>query len=82
MAAEETASGYKLWMAVYVKKLNWFTPIYMVLITPMLKWIIYPSMMKGVKRRWEQAFPAASGGQNIADAAKRQAGQAIQDQRR
>ena len=59
MAAEETASGYELWLAVYVKKLNWFTPIYMALITPMLKWIIYPSMMKGVKRRWEQAFPAA-----------------------
>jgi len=85
VAAEETASGYELWMAVYVKKLNWFTPIYMALITPMLKWIIYPSMMKGIKRRWERAFPNASGGQSVADAAKhpsRQARQAIQDQRR
>ena len=80
MATERTASGYALWFAVYVKKLNWFTPIYMALITPMLKWIIYPAMLKGVKRRWEQAFPNAGGGQGVADAARRQAGQAIQDQ--
>jgi len=80
MATERTASGYALWFAVYVKKLNWFTPIYMALITPMLKWIIYPAMLKGVKRRWEQAFPKAGGGQGVADAAQRQAGQAIQDQ--
>jgi hypothetical protein len=66
MAAEETASGYELWMAVYVKKLNWFTPVYMALITPMLKLIIYPSMMKGVKRRWERAFPVKSNEQGNA----------------
>jgi len=64
MAAERTASGYALWFAVYVKKLNWFTPIYMALISPLVKWIIYPAMMKGVKRRWEKTFPA--GGQSIA----------------
>jgi hypothetical protein len=81
MATEQTANGYALWFAVYVKKLNWFTPIYMALITPMLTWIIYPAMLKGVKRRWEQTFPKADGGQGVADAAQRQAGQAIQDQR-
>jgi Protein of unknown function (DUF2867) len=80
MAAERTADGYALWFAVYVKKLNWFTPIYMALITPALKWLIYPAMMKGVKRRWEQAFPNAGGGQSVADAAQLQAGKAIQDQ--
>jgi hypothetical protein len=59
MASEKTATGYALYLAVYVKKLNWFTPVYMALITPMLKWIIYPSMINGVRRRWEQAFPDA-----------------------
>jgi hypothetical protein len=49
-------------MAVYVKKLNWFTPVYMALISPLLKWVIYPAMMKGVRRRWEEAFPAGAGG--------------------
>jgi hypothetical protein len=80
MATERTANGYALWFAVYVKKLNWFTPIYMAIITPMLKWIIYPAMLKGVKRRWEQAFPNAGGSQGVADTAQRQAGQTIQNQ--
>lgn len=58
MASERTPTGYALWLAVYVKKLNWFTPIYMAVITPMLKLIIYPAMTKGVRQRWEKAFPA------------------------
>jgi Protein of unknown function (DUF2867) len=66
IATERTANGYALWFAVYVKKLNWFTPIYMTLISPLLKWIIYPAMLKGVRQRWEITFPAGAGGQNIA----------------
>jgi hypothetical protein len=65
MATERTANGYALWFAVYVKRLNWFTPIYMALISPLLKWIIYPAMLRGVRRRWEKAFPVAVGGQGI-----------------
>ena len=57
LASERTANGYVLWLAVYVKKLNWFTPIYMAVISPMLKWIIYPAMLKGVITRWDKAFP-------------------------
>jgi uncharacterized protein DUF2867 len=57
MASEQIENGYALYFAVYVKKLNWFTPIYMALITPMLKWIIYPSIMKRVGPRWAKAFP-------------------------
>ncbi len=80
MVAGRTSNGYALWFAVYVRKLNWFTPIYMALITPTLKQIIYPAMLKSVKRRWEQSFHDAGGSQSVADAAQRQAGQIIQDQ--
>jgi hypothetical protein len=52
MATERTANGYALWFAVYGNKLNWFTPIYMALISPLVKWIIDPTMLKGVRRRW------------------------------
>lgn len=62
LASERTATGYALYLAVYVKRLNWFTPIYMALISPMLKWVIYPSMENGVKRRWAREFPPAPGG--------------------
>jgi len=60
LASERTATGYALYLAVYVKRLNWFTPIYMALVSPMLKWIIYPSMEKGIRRRWARAFPPAA----------------------
>jgi hypothetical protein len=58
MASERTSNGYALYLAIYVKKLNWFTPIYMALISPVLKWIVYPSMFKGVRQRWQKVFPA------------------------
>jgi hypothetical protein len=39
----------------------------MALITPMVKWIVYPSMMREARRRWARAFPGA-GEQVLADA--------------
>jgi hypothetical protein len=54
MAKEKTSNGYSLYMAVFVRRLNWFTPIYMALVTPMLKWIIYPALNKTVARNWEK----------------------------
>lgn len=57
MATEKTATGYALYLAVYVRKLNWFTPIYMALVSPLLQWLIYPAIEKALLHRWQQAFP-------------------------
>lgn len=65
LASERTANGYVVWIAVYVRRLNWFTPIYMALITPMLKTIIYPAMVRGCKQRWEKRFPPFAGLQGM-----------------
>ena len=54
MASERTANGYAFYMAVYVRRLNWFTPIYMAMVTPVLKWIIYPSLNKTVVKNWRK----------------------------
>lgn len=62
LASVPAATGYTLYMAIYVKKLNWFTPIYMALITPMVKGIIYPAMLASASKRWAQAFPPSSDG--------------------
>ncbi|MBI1765189.1 MAG: DUF2867 domain-containing protein [Acidobacteria bacterium] len=59
LATERTSNGYNLYLAVYVKKLNWFTPVYMALVTPLLKGIIYPSMLKHSRKRWAETFPPA-----------------------
>lgn len=56
IAAEKKDDGYILYVAVYVKKLNWRTPIYMALVSPILKWIIYPAVHKNIKRNWEERF--------------------------
>ena len=57
IASVEKPDGYDLYVAVYVKKINWRTPIYMTLISPVLKWIIYPAVGKAIKRNWEKNFP-------------------------
>ena len=59
MASERTPHGYSLHLAIHVKKLNWFTPIYLALVSPLQKWIIYPSIMKGMRQRWEKEFPGS-----------------------
>jgi len=60
MIVERTSTGYRLWMAVYVRRLSAFTPIYMALISPVLKWIIYPELKRSIKARWAEAFSSAS----------------------
>jgi hypothetical protein len=57
MTSEETAEGYGLTVAIYVRRLNWFTPIYMALTAPVLEWVVYPSMTRGIRRSWARAFP-------------------------
>ena len=58
LASEEKADGYDLYVAIYVKKLNWRTPIYMALVSPILNWVIYPAIKKTIKRNWEERFSA------------------------
>lgn len=57
LTTEKTANGYRLYNAVYVKKLNWRTPVYMTLVSPMLKWIIYPAINKSILENWKRSFP-------------------------
>jgi len=73
MASERTTAGYALYLAVYVKRINWFTPIYMAMISPLLKWIIYPSMSRGIRHRWEEAFPAETNAKHPRDGLLRHA---------
>lgn len=50
-------------MAVYAKARGWLGRLYMALIAPFRHWIVYPAMMRWMKRRWpicrEQLVPAA-----------------------
>ena len=51
-ALVETAAGYRYYFAVYVASAAWITPIYMALIDPFRRWIVYPAVLKNVRATW------------------------------
>ena len=55
-ALVETANTYRYYFAVYVSNVGPFTPIYMALIDPFRKLIIYPSLLRSVRASWNQEF--------------------------
>jgi len=55
-ALVETATAYRFYLGVYVRSVSRFTPFYMALIDPFRKLIVYPSLLHGVRARWNQAF--------------------------
>jgi hypothetical protein len=55
-ALVETATAYRFYFAVYVRSVSRFTPFYMALIDPFRKLIVYPSLLRSVRARWNQAF--------------------------
>jgi len=52
----ETANAYRFYFGVYVQSVGRFTPIYMSLIDPFRKLIVYPSLLRSVRASWNQAF--------------------------
>jgi hypothetical protein len=55
-ALVETATAYRFYFAVYVRSVSRFTPFYMGVIDPFRKLIVYPSLLRSVRARWNQAF--------------------------
>ena len=55
-ALVETANTYRFYFGVYVCNVGRFTPVYMALIDPFRKLIVYPSLLHSVHANWNQAF--------------------------
>ncbi len=53
-ALTERADTYRFYFAVYVRERTWITPLYMGLIDPFRRWIIYPAMLKKIRATWDQ----------------------------
>ena len=58
-ALVETANAYRFYFAVYVRSVGRFTPVYMALIDPFRKMIVYPSLLRSVQASWKQSFGTA-----------------------
>ena len=57
-ALVETTSSYRFYFAVYVRSVGRFTPLYMALIDPVRKLVVYPSLLRSVRARWKQTVGA------------------------
>jgi Protein of unknown function (DUF2867) len=53
-ALVETEHGYRFYFAVYVRSVGPMTPVYMALIDPFRKLIVYPSLLRNVRASWEK----------------------------
>ena len=50
----ERENGYRFYLAVYVQNTSGFTPMYMALISPFRKFIVYPSLLRSVRSAWNE----------------------------
>jgi len=57
-ALVETPNSYRFYFAVYVRSVSRITPIYMALIDPLRKLVVYPSLLRTVLRNWNKTFGA------------------------
>jgi hypothetical protein len=53
-ALADRGDSYRFYFAVYVRQRTWITPLYMGLIDPFRKWIIYPALLKKICATWSQ----------------------------
>jgi hypothetical protein len=54
LALTERPGGYTLYLAIYVKSVSRFTPLYMKLIDPFRRLVVYPSLTKKAQHRWKE----------------------------
>jgi hypothetical protein len=52
----ETADTYRFYFGVYVRNVGRFTPVYMALIDPFRKLIVYPSLLRSIRAKWNKTF--------------------------
>ena len=58
-ALVETENSYRFYFGVYVRNVGSITAIYMALIDPFRKLVVYPSLLRSVRANWNQTFGTA-----------------------
>ena len=62
LALTPRAGGYTLYLAIYVKPVSRLTTLYMALIDPFRRLIVYPSLGRQVQQRWSRTYAQAPPG--------------------
>jgi hypothetical protein len=55
----ETANAYRFYFGVYIRRVSRLTPIYMALIDPFRRLVVYPSLLRSVRAKWNETFGRA-----------------------
>lgn len=53
-ALVEAGNVYRFYFGVYVASVSRFTPVYMKMIDPFRKLVVYPSLLRGVRSQWDK----------------------------
>jgi Protein of unknown function (DUF2867) len=56
LALTPRPGGYTLYLAVYVKPVSRFTTLYMALIDPFRRLVVYPALGRHAQQRWSRAY--------------------------
>lgn len=56
LALAHRLQGYTLYLAIYVKPVSRFTALYMALIDPFRRFVVYPALGRQVQRAWLRAY--------------------------
>jgi hypothetical protein len=59
VALARTATGYRLYWAVYVLPVSWLTRPYLIAIEPFRRFVLYPAMLRRIQRAWLAAYAAS-----------------------
>jgi len=59
VALARTATGYRLYWAVYVLPVSWLTRPYLIAIEPFRRFILYPAMLRRIRRAWLAVYGAS-----------------------
>jgi len=54
MALRARPGGYRLYWAIYVERVSVLTPIYMAMIEPFRRFIVYPALLGAIRDAWAQ----------------------------
>jgi len=52
----ETPDAYRFYFAIYVRDIGWCTLVYRAAIDPFRRLIVYPSILRSVRKAWEHVF--------------------------
>ena len=58
-ALVEMPDAYRFYFGVYVRRVSFVTPVYMALIDPIRKLIVYPSLLRSVRTTWDRRIVKA-----------------------